>query len=177
LRGLSTNDRLTGLFNRAYIEEYLENEVLRTARAKGALVVAMLDVDRFKQFNDSHGHAAGDAALKQVAKVLHSALRRTDIVARYGGEEVLIVLPATTLEAAMEKLDEVRVQIGLAQIRLPRGGTAQVTVSMGVAAWDHDGRAVDALLDVADARLYAAKAAGRNRVFGPHEMPEVPRSA
>jgi two-component system, cell cycle response regulator len=173
LRSLSTNDRLTGMFSRAYIEEYLGNEVLRTARAKGALVVAMLDVDRFKQFNDTYGHAAGDAALKQVARALQEALRRTDIVARYGGEEVLIVLPATTLQAAMDKLDEVRVRIGLTDIKLPRGGTARVTVSIGVAAWDQDGRVVDALLDLADKRLYAAKDAGRNRVFGPAEMPQV----
>ncbi len=170
LRSLSTNDRLTGMFNRAYIEEYLGNEVLRTARAKGSLAVAMLDVDRFKNFNDSYGHAAGDAALKQVARVLQSALRRTDVVARYGGEEVLIVLPATSLQAAMDKLDEVRVQIALADIKLPRGGTSHVTVSIGVAAWDQDGRAVDTLLDVADKRLYAAKDAGRNRVFGPAQM-------
>lgn len=174
LRRLSTGDRLTGLFNRAFVEEFFSNEVLRTARDKGALVVGMLDVDRFKDFNDTYGHAAGDAALKTVAKVLQDALRRTDIVARYGGEEILLILPATELASGMDKLDEVRVRIGLTDIRLPRGGTARVTVSIGVAAWDRDGRAVDALLDVADARLYAAKNAGRNRVFGPAEMPTVP---
>ena len=174
LRHLSTGDRLTGLFNRAFVEEYLGNEVLRTARAKSALVVGMLDVDRFKDFNDTYGHAAGDVALKTVAAVLQDALRRTDIVARYGGEELLIILPATELASAMDKLEEVRVRIGLTDIRLPRGGTARLTVSIGVAAWDHDGRAVDALLDVADGRLYAAKNAGRNRVFGPAEMPTVP---
>jgi two-component system cell cycle response regulator len=174
LRRLSTGDRLTALFNRAYVEEYLGNEVLRTARGNGALVVGMLDVDRFKNFNDTFGHAAGDAALRQVAMVLRSALRRSDVVARHGGDEVLIVLPSTELASALEKLEEIRVRIGLTEILLPRGGKAQVTVSIGVAAWDHDGRAVDALLDVADARLYAAKNAGRNRVFGPADMPTVP---
>jgi diguanylate cyclase (GGDEF)-like protein len=177
LRRLSTGDRLTALFNRAYVEEYLGNEVLRTARAKGSLVVGMLDVDRFKNFNDTYGHAAGDAALKQVAMVLRSALRRSDVVARHGGDEVLIILPSTQLASALEKLEEIRVRIGLTDIELPRGGTARVTVSIGLAAWDHDGRAVDALLDVADARLYAAKNAGRNRVFGPADMPTVPLSS
>jgi diguanylate cyclase (GGDEF)-like protein len=137
----------------------------------------MLDVDRFKNFNDTYGHAAGDAALKQVASAIKSVLRRSDVVARFGGEELLIILPATELPAAMEKFDAIRVRVGLTQIRLPRGGTAQVTVSIGVAAWGNDGRSVDALLDVADARLYAAKEAGRNRVFGPAEMPEVPAEA
>lgn len=174
LRRLSTGDRLTGLFNRAFVEEYLGNEVLRTARAKGALVVGMLDVDRFKNFNDTYGHAAGDAALKKVAAVLLEELRRTDVVARYGGEEILIILPATELASGMDKLEEVRVRIGLTDIRLPRGGTARLTVSIGVAAWDRDGREVDALLDMADARLYGAKNAGRNRVFGPAEMPTIP---
>ena len=177
LRRLSTGDRLTALFNRAYVEEYLGNEVLRTARAKGALVVGMLDIDRFKNFNDTYGHAAGDAALRQVATVLRSALRRSDVVARHGGDEVLIILPSTQLASALEKLEEIRVRIGLADIQLPRGGAARVTVSIGVAAWDHDGHAVDALLDVADARLYAAKNAGRNRVFGPAEMPAAPLPA
>lgn len=170
LRRMSTGDRLTGLFNRAYAEEFLANEVLRTARAKSSLLVAMLDVDHFKQFNDSHGHAAGDAALRCVADVLRRGLRRSDVVARYGGEEILIVLPGTSVRAGLEKLDEIRVRIGLTDLPLPRGGFGRLTVSIGVAAWDADGRAVDALLDVADARLYAAKGAGRNRIVGPEAV-------
>src|SRR5690606_3248657 len=80
LRKMSTYDRLTGLFNRLYAEEFLNNEVLRTARTRGALVVAMLDVDRFKEFNDTHGHAAGDAALRTLSRVLRDRLRRSDMV-------------------------------------------------------------------------------------------------
>ena len=167
LRRLSTGDRLTGLFNRAYAEEFLSNEVLRTARFKSSLVLAMLDVDLFKRFNDTHGHAAGDAALKKVADVLRTALRRSDVVARVGGEEILIVLPGTGLDSGLEKLEEIRVKIGLTEIALPRGGSARLTVSIGAATWGADGRTVDALLDIADARLYTAKEAGRNRVVGP----------
>jgi diguanylate cyclase (GGDEF)-like protein len=167
LRRLSTGDRLTGLFNRAYAEEYLTNEVLRTARSDSALVIGMLDVDHFKLFNDTHGHAAGDAALKHVASALRSMLRRSDVIARYGGEEFLIVLPGTGTTRGFEKLEEIRVHIALHEITLPRGGREKLTVSIGAAAWDQDGKTVDELLDVADARLYTAKNAGRNRVVGP----------
>lgn len=166
-RELSTADRLTGLFNRAYAEEYLTGELLRTERSKSSLVVAMLDVDHFKHFNDTWGHPAGDVALQRISDAVRRSLRRTDVVARYGGEEMLIILPATTMESALEKLDAVRVQVGLSDIPIPRGGSTRVTVSIGVAAWGTDGRNIAELLDVADARLYQAKAGGRNRVIGP----------
>lgn len=167
LRRLSTFDRLTGLFNRAYVEEYLGHELARALREQAPFVVAMLDVDHFKAFNDTHGHAAGDAALRQLAVTLRTALRRSDVVARYGGEEILVAMQGTDLEAAMEKLDEVRVRVGLGEVDLPRGGTARYTVSIGVAALGPDGTRLDELLDVADKRMYEAKEAGRNRVFGP----------
>lgn len=166
LRRLSTGDRLTGLFNRAYAEEYLTNEVLRTARSDSALVIGMLDVDHFKVYNDTHGHAAGDAALKHVAAALRSKVRRSDLIARFGGEEFLIVLPGTGTSRGLEKLEEIRVHIALHEIALPRGGRQKLTVSIGAAAWDTDGKTVDELLDKADERLYSAKAAGRNRVIG-----------
>jgi diguanylate cyclase (GGDEF)-like protein len=167
LRRLSTFDRLTGLFNRAYVEEYLGHELARAGRERRPFVVAMLDVDHFKHFNDAHGHAAGDAALRQLAVTLRSGLRRSDVVARYGGEEILMAMPGTRIDAAMEKLDELRVRVGLGEIALPRGGTGKMTVSMGVAALGTDGSTLTSLLDAADERLYAAKEAGRNRVFGP----------
>ena len=167
LRHLSTGDRLTGLFNRAYAEEYLTNEVLRTSRSDTVLVIGMLDVDHFKEFNDTHGHAAGDAALKHVAAALRGKLRRSDVIARFGGEEFLIVLPGTGMARGLEKLEEIRVHIALHEVTLPRGGKQKLTVSIGAASYDDDGKTVDELLDVADARLYAAKNAGRNRVTGP----------
>jgi diguanylate cyclase (GGDEF)-like protein len=174
LRRLSTFDRLTGLFNRAYVEEYLGHELARAVRESQPFTVAMLDVDHFKLFNDSHGHAAGDAALRQLADTLRSELRRSDVVARFGGEEILVAMPATQLRAAMEKLDEVRIKVGLTDIPLPRGGIARVTVSMGVATLSVDGPELDVLLDAADARMYAAKEAGRNRVYGPADVGATP---
>jgi diguanylate cyclase (GGDEF)-like protein len=167
LRRLSTFDRLTGLFNRAYVEEYLGHELARALREQRPFVVAMLDVDHFKVFNDTHGHAAGDAALRHLAVTLRTALRRSDVVARYGGEEILVAMQGTDLDAAMEKLDEVRVRVGLGEVELPRGGAARFTVSIGVAALGDDGTRLDELLDMADKRMYLAKEAGRNRVFGP----------
>ena len=167
LRLLSTGDRLTGLFNRAYAEEYLANEVLRVKRDQSSLVIGMLDVDEFKQYNDRFGHAAGDATLRYVAEALQSSVRRTDVLARYGGEEFLIVLPGTTIARGMEKFEEIRVHIGLQDFELPRGGHGKLTVSIGVAAWGSDGATVEQLLAAADARLYLAKNAGRNRVIGP----------
>lgn len=167
LRRLSTFDRLTGLYNRAYIEEYLGHELVGALRADRPFVVAMLDVDHFKRFNDSHGHAAGDEALRQLATILRSSLRRSDVVARYGGEEFLVAMQGTTMEAAMDKLDDLRVRVGLDEISLPRGGTARITVSTGVAELGADGKSLASLLDVADQRLYRAKEEGRNRVVGP----------
>jgi two-component system cell cycle response regulator len=167
LRRLTTGDRLTGVFNRAYAEEYLTNEVLRTARAKSALVIGMLDIDDFKLLNDKFGHAAGDAALRHVAATLRANLRRSDVIARFGGDEFMLVLPGTTLQRGMEKLEEIRVDVALREVNLPRDARAKLTVSVGIAAWGVDGNTVSTLLDVADQRLYAAKNAGRNRVVGP----------
>ncbi|MDX2183125.1 MAG: GGDEF domain-containing protein [Gemmatimonadaceae bacterium] len=166
LRRLSTFDRLTGLFNRPYVEDRLATEVARVDRTGGGVIAAILDVDHFKAFNDTHGHAGGDAALRHLARVLREALRRSDVVARYGGEEFLILMPATSMAAALEKLDEVRVSVGLSDIRLPRGATARITVSIGVAGGEGERLGKDDLLDLADKRLYTAKEAGRNRVVG-----------
>lgn len=164
-RQLSNNDRLTGLFNRAYFEEFLASEVRRSKRYGHPFAVAMLDLDRFKLFNDTWGHAAGDEALKLVADTIRKGRRTTDLVARYGGEEIVLVMPETTLATARQRLEAIREAVAAQQISVPkRSDAVTITVSAGVAEWPADGNNPEDLLHIADARLFHAKALGRNRV-------------
>ncbi len=165
LRRLSATDRMTGLFNRGHFDERLEAELSRAQRLQQPLSVVMLDVDRFKEFNDRYGHAAGDVGLRTIAERIRGMTRRSDLVARYGGEEFVFVMPDTGADVAFDKLEQIRQAIEALDITLPRGqGTARLTVSAGIATSPADGAAADELLDEADARLFRAKAAGRNRV-------------
>jgi len=164
-RLLSNSDRLTGLFNRAHFEDFLAAEVRRSQRYSRSFAVAMVDIDRFKNFNDTYGHAAGDVALKAVAVTIQRAVRRSDLVARYGGEEMVLVMPETTLSAARKRLEGVREAVAGEPIRIPkRDDQVRITVSAGVACWPEDGVDPGDLLHIADARLFHAKALGRNRV-------------
>lgn len=170
LHELSTNDYLTGLHNRGYFDERIREEVVRARRHRHVLSVAMLDVDRFKYFNDTFGHSAGDIALKEVARTIREALRQTDVVARYGGEEIVLILPETPPEAAVRKLESIRAQVEQMTIQLPRRQLNRaITLSAGVASAPDDGTDVDQLLARADTRLFAAKQMGRNRVVGPDQ--------
>jgi diguanylate cyclase (GGDEF)-like protein len=172
LRQVSVVDRLTGLPNRGYLDARFAAEVARALRHDRPLAMAMVDVDHFKRFNDSYGHAAGDLGLKVATATIRRALRSSDVVARYGGEEFVVILPETGLEAAMEKLEAIRLAIANTIIPLPRQTTAvALTVSAGVAVLGRDGEDVNALLDRADERLFRAKNAGRNRVVGPDDSP------
>lgn len=165
LRQLSTSDRLTGLFNRGYFEARLGAELSRARRTGQPLSLVVLDVDHFKRFNDRHGHPAGDVALRELALLLRHAVRRSDIVARWGGEEFVLVFPETEAEATWEKVEQIRRAVARTPIRLPRQqGTAGLTISAGIAAYPRDAAGLDELLECADARLFAAKAAGRDRV-------------
>lgn len=167
LRKLSTRDPLTALSNRAHFDERFVVEVVRARRHKHALAVAMLDLDRFKQFNDQHGHAAGDRALVQVAEVLRQTFRRSDVLARYGGEEFIIMLPETDFAQATEKLETLRQVLARTPIVLADGRVqANITISAGVACFPHDGADESELLHAADARLFTAKRDGRNRIVG-----------
>jgi diguanylate cyclase (GGDEF)-like protein len=165
LRQESSSDRLTGLFNRAYFEEFLQAEIRRSKRYLRSFAVAMIDIDHFKRFNDTYGHATGDQALRTVATILHREVRRSDLVARYGGEEMVLVMPETTLNAARSRLEAIRLAISSEPIKVPRREEmVHMTVSAGVACWPNDGDNIDDLVHTADARLYHAKALGRNRV-------------
>ncbi len=165
LRLQSIRDPLTGLYNRRYLEESLTREIARCARREFPLSVMMLDVDHFKQFNDTHGHAGGDALLAAVGQLLGSRLRGEDIACRYGGEEFTVILPEANAEQAMHHADELR--LALSQLSVPFAGKTlpPITASIGVASYPIDGVAGAALLRKADAALYRAKREGRNRVL------------
>jgi diguanylate cyclase (GGDEF)-like protein len=159
LERLSVTDHLTGLSNRRRMMEALENEVLRSRRLKHSFAVLLADVDHFKQYNDKHGHPAGDEVLKRVGAVLREAIRDVDIVARYGGEEFFILLPEFKASGAAALAE--RIQRLLAQLK-PAG--APVTLSVGVAEFPENGNSGEALIAAADGALYEAKRAGRDRV-------------
>ena len=169
LRLLSDTDRLTGVTNRRGFEERMAEEASRARRYSRPLAVALLDIDHFKRVNDDHGHAAGDVVLRTVSETLRGSVRDTDLVARIGGEEFGIIMPETTAEMVMPKLEHIRHAVAQARIDTSRKRTqpVSVTVSIGVANWPDDGAEIDQTLRTADARLYEAKRLGRNRVVGP----------
>jgi two-component system cell cycle response regulator len=164
LRLLSTHDMLTGLYNRSYFEERVTEELLRARRYKRPLLVAILDLDEFKAINDRFGHSSGDLALKEFAKVLREALRRTDIIGRYGGEEFAIAFPETEPAEAQHKLDQVRAAFAANPIRID-GRSVRITFSAGVAAFPDHGQDVSSLIECADVHLLTAKRSGRNRIL------------
>ena len=164
LENQSIRDSLTGLFNRHFMQISLEREISRASRRKQMLAVFMLDLDHFKRFNDTYGHAAGDAVLKAVAEVFGSSIRMEDIACRYGGEEFTIILPDLTMEVALQRAESIRHAVAKLRVPIGREATAEVTVSIGVALYPIDGEAGDQLLHRADMALYRAKRMGRNQV-------------
>lgn len=171
LREQAIRDPLTGLFNRRYLDETLPRELGRCQRIGEPLTVAMLDLDHFKRFNDDYGHEAGDAVLRTVGDLLRQSLRVGDIACRYGGEELVLILPGAMLAAARARLEHVR-QAAM-RLRLPYRGSQlpAITVSIGLAAAEPDEADAAALLGRADAALYRAKEQGRNRVIAASDAP------
>jgi two-component system cell cycle response regulator len=162
---LALTDSLTGLYNRRYLLSHLKRLMQDTAHRQKPLSVLMLDVDHFKQVNDTFGHAVGDLALQHLTEVMRSNVRNVDTVARLGGEEFVIVMPDTHESFAVRIADRLRQRIADTPMALPDGRALSVTVSIGCAMRDSpDDDSLDALMQRADAALYRAKGAGRNRV-------------
>lgn len=165
LRELAIRDPLTGLFNRRYLEESLALEIIRAARKEYTIGIIMADIDHFKRFNDTHGHAAGDAVLVQIAELLHTHVRLSDVICRYGGEEFLIILPEASREITLLRAELIRESAGKLHLQYEGQTLKAVTLSLGIAIFPDHGSSMDVLLGAADAALYRAKRSGRNRVM------------
>ena len=164
LRAQSIRDPLTGWFNRRYMEETLEREILRASRSGRPLSVIMLDVDHFKQFNDSFGHEAGDVALQKLCQTLKSHVRNEDVACRYGGDEFVLVLPDTSAELAARRAEELRIAVAQLGMQYQGQWPGLLTLSFGVATFPTDGSTLKELLRASDAALFRAKSEGRDRV-------------
>jgi diguanylate cyclase (GGDEF)-like protein len=159
LERLSVTDALTGLYNRRHLMGMLSSEAQRSRRLRRPFSVLLADVDHFKQYNDTHGHPAGDAALVKFAEILRKTTRTVDCVARYGGEEFLVVLLETTTATAAVVAERIRAHVAAEPFS---GG--RMTVSIGVAECPAHGDTPESLIESADAALYEAKGKGRDRV-------------
>ena len=164
LRHQSIRDSLTGLYNRRYFQESLEREIRRVKRKGSSLGVMMLDLDRFKLFNDNFGHEAGDLLLRALADLLHRKVRGEDVPCRYGGEEFALILPEASLEATLTRAEELRQAVKELAPVFHDGVLGGVTVSVGVAVYPDHGPSGDDVVRAADTALYHSKACGRDRI-------------
>lgn len=165
LRSQAIRDQLTGLYNRRFLEDALTRETGRAARSGESVAVAILDVDHFKRINDTHGHEAGDAVLRELGEVLQKTIRKTDIVGRFGGEEFLVLLPGADIEVAQARALGVLEAVRAMEVAIPNGAPLHhITASIGIAVMPLHVVNGSALVAAADAALYLAKGQGRNRV-------------
>jgi diguanylate cyclase (GGDEF)-like protein len=160
---LSITDGLTGLYARGYFLERFKQELVRSKYNNYPLSFLLIDADNFKTYNDTYGHITGDAILKEIAKILKYSLRQIDMCARYGGEELCILLPETNKEGSLLVAQRLRLSVEEARIRV-FNENIRCTVSIGVASYPDDAQSPNGLIDQADKALYQAKAQGRNRV-------------
>ncbi|MGC2169852.1 MAG: diguanylate cyclase [Candidatus Sulfotelmatobacter sp.] len=164
LRTQSVRDALTGLYNRRYLEETLEREVRRAARAAQSLGLLMIDLDHFKAFNDTYGHEAGDAVLRDTGLSLTKGIRAEDFVCRFGGEEFVVVLPTADLDASRARAERLRSKMRELTVMHQGKSLGMVTISVGVATFPRHGVSPKELMAAADAALYEAQRGGRDRV-------------
>ena len=165
LKRLAVTDGLTNLYNRRFFDQVLKREVGRRNRYKLALSVVMIDIDNFKAFNDTYGHAGGDTAIKAVAKVLIESARTTDIIARYGGEEFIVALPLTEPSRSITFAERVRKNIENRVIEISDTESSSLTLSIGIAGVDAKAPPISTpeLINTADEALYLSKQQGKNQ--------------
>lgn len=165
LRNQSIRDPLTGLFNRRYMEEYLSRELKHAQSLDHGLGIIMIDIDYFKQFNDTWGHQVGDMILQEVGFLLQTLVKYGGVACRYGGEELLLILPETPLMETYKKAELIRQ--GVKNIRLDNEhqGSKSITISSGIASFPEHGTTESELILAADRALYQAKSQGRDQVI------------
>ena len=161
---LATTDGLTELYNHRYFQEQMKRQIENSKRYETEFSMIILDIDFFKKFNDTFGHQAGDAVLRQVAQTLKRNVRATDIVCRYGGEEMSIILPNTGKDVAYSTAEKICQRVSDKKFKLGNDRETSVTISLGVATFPYDGQSASEIIDSADKRLYNAKNNGRNQV-------------
>lgn len=165
LRIQAIRDPLTNLFNRRYMEETLDREIHKAARDKSSIGIIMLDLDHFKNFNDTFGHSAGDQVLRKLGEFLKKSIRAGDIVCRYGGEEFVLIMPGAILLETTKRANQICEKVRDMKIEISSNIYKTITLSLGVAAFPDHGNSVDRLLKTVDDALYQAKTQGRNRVI------------
>jgi diguanylate cyclase (GGDEF)-like protein/PAS domain S-box-containing protein len=164
LREQSIRDALTGVYNRRYMEEALKQQLSRVTRLMHMLGIIMIDIDHFKRFNDTHGHAAGDALLHELGQFLQNNIRGEDIACRYGGEEFILIMPDISLEVAQKRAEHLVQNARQLKIQDTSRSLGGITLSVGIAVYPIHGPTIDIVLRAADAALYRAKEEGRDRV-------------
>lgn len=160
---MAVTDELTGLYNRRHFFEQAEHVLDTALRHKRPLSLALLDVDHFKKVNDTHGHLVGDQVLRKIGALLIEMGRKSDVLARYGGEELILLMPETDREGALRAAEKLRAAVESLEIPLEAGGLLKVTTSVGVALYSPS-ITVQQFIEAADVALYQAKHSGRNRV-------------
>jgi diguanylate cyclase (GGDEF)-like protein len=166
-------DALTGLYNRRHLDEALTQELARATREGYPVSVALLDVDHFKDLNDAYGHAAGDRMLTAIGALLGGSVRGGDVACRYGGEELLVVLPNAGAADVLARAEEWRAGCAALRVAGPDDGDLQVTVSIGIATAPQNGTSPAAILAAADRALYTAKRLGRDRIVAAPDRPSL----
>lgn len=165
LESEATNDSLTGISNRRHFDAWFMHELFRARSYRVSLSLALIDIDHFKNVNDTYGHPCGDRVLEQVAAVIRRNTRSSDLVARYGGEEFAVVMASSDKKQALAYAENIRRVVEELRIELPgHENPIAITISIGVSEFPQDGETMKELLDAADIALYEAKSAGRNRV-------------